>query len=63
MCKPLGKVELIPVPYVTENVRVNILLPVRKKEMSRVLGFLKQYSINVMEKKDITFLMLVSVRV
>uniref|UniRef100_A0A1B6C963 Hexosyltransferase n=1 Tax=Clastoptera arizonana TaxID=38151 RepID=A0A1B6C963_9HEMI len=59
VCKPLGKVELIPVPYVTENIRINILLPVRKQEISRILNFLKQYSINVMEKKDVTFLMFV----
>lgn len=57
--KSLGKVEMVPVPYVTENVRVHVIMPVKSTDIPRILTFLKQYSINAMEKKDLQFLMLV----
>lgn len=60
MCKPLGKVELIPVPYVTENTRVNIVLAVNENNREEVLRFIENYVIVCMEKKDKTHLMLVS---
>uniref|UniRef100_A0A1B6L696 Hexosyltransferase n=1 Tax=Graphocephala atropunctata TaxID=36148 RepID=A0A1B6L696_9HEMI len=57
--KSLGKVEMVPVPYVTENVRVHVVIPVLSSDSERIMTFLKQYSINAMEKKDLQFLMLV----
>ncbi|XP_046685952.1 chondroitin sulfate synthase 2-like [Homalodisca vitripennis] len=57
--KSLGKVEMVPVPYVTENVRVHVVIPVQSADSERIMTFLKQYSINAMEKKDLQFLMLV----
>ncbi|XP_054269456.1 chondroitin sulfate synthase 2 [Macrosteles quadrilineatus] len=57
--KSLGKVEMVPVPYVTENVRVHLIIPVRSSDQERILTFLKQYSVNAMEKKDLQFLMMV----
>lgn len=59
MFKALGKVEMIPVPYVTENVRVYVVIPVKSSDIEAVLTFLKLYSINAMEKKDLQLLMLV----
>lgn len=59
VCKPLGKIEILPVPYVTENRRINILLPVRVNDKSNVNKFLQQYKTVCLEKKEKTFLMLV----
>lgn len=58
--KLLGKVEMLSVPYVTENTRVHILLPVRVNEKEDALHFLKQYKQICIEKKEKTMLMLVS---
>lgn len=57
--KLLGKVEMLSVPYVTENTRVNILLPVHADEKEDVFRFLKQYKQICIDKKEKTMLMLV----
>ncbi|XP_044260141.1 chondroitin sulfate synthase 2 [Tribolium madens] len=59
VCKPLGKVELLPVPYVTENSRVTIILPVQESEVGAVMDFLQGYTNGIMDRKEKTFLMLV----
>ncbi|RZC42210.1 chondroitin sulfate synthase 2 [Asbolus verrucosus] len=58
VCKPLGKVEFVPVPYVTENSRVTIILPVQETEVEPALEFLQGYSSAIMDRKEKTFLML-----
>ncbi|KZC05455.1 Chondroitin sulfate synthase 2 [Dufourea novaeangliae] len=57
VCKPLGKVEILPVPYVTENTRVNIILIIDLSKKQVALDFLEQYAVDCMEKKYKTFLM------
>lgn len=57
--KLLGKVEMLSVPYVTENTRVHVLLPVRVNEKKDALNFLKQYKQICIDKKEKTMLMLV----
>lgn len=59
MCKPLGKVEMIPVPYVTENTRVNIIFPIQETEIAFAQDFLNTYESRIMDRKEKTFLMLV----
>ena len=59
MCKPLGKVEVVPMPYVTENVRVNLVLPVEEEFKLDAIKFMENYARICMEKRDKTFLMLV----
>lgn len=59
VCKPLGKVEILPVPYVTENTRINIILIVNLSKKQDALNFLEQYALDCMEKKYKTFLMMV----
>ncbi|KYB26915.1 chondroitin sulfate synthase 2 [Tribolium castaneum] len=59
VCKPLGKVELLPVPYVTENSRVTIILPVQETELEAIMDFLHGYTNTIMDRKEKTFLMLV----
>lgn len=51
--------ELVPVPYVTENTRVNMILAVGEANKQEVLKFMENYMTVCMEKKDKTFLMLV----
>lgn len=57
--KPLGRIEVVPVPYVTENTRVCLVLPVTLETKSMVARFIQQYNSICMDKKDKTFLMLV----
>lgn len=59
VCKPLGKVEFIPTPYVTENSRVNIILPVQEFEKAAAFDFFNSYVKSVIETKDKSFLLLV----
>lgn len=59
VCKPLGKVEILPVPYVTENTRINIILIINLSKKQDALNFLEQYALDCMEKKYKTFLMMV----
>lgn len=61
MSKLLGKVEMLTVPYVTENTRVHILLPVYTNEKEDAFRFLRQYKQICIDKKEKTMLMLVSV--
>lgn len=60
ICKPLGKVEILPVPYVTENARVNLILTINIFQKNESLDFMSYYAETCMEKKDKTFLMVVS---
>jgi hypothetical protein len=46
-------------PYVTENVRVNIILPVEPEYKLEAMKFMENYARICMEKRDKTFLMLV----
>lgn len=60
VCKPLGKVEIIPMPYVTENTRVNIIVIINLNKKQEALNFMDYYAQDCMEKKCKTFLMMVS---
>ncbi|XP_072746635.1 chondroitin sulfate synthase 2 [Anoplolepis gracilipes] len=59
VCKPLGKVEIIPVPYVTENTRINIIITINLNKKQDALNFMEHYAQDCMEKKYKTFLMMV----
>ncbi|KAF5291737.1 hypothetical protein FQA39_LY14225 [Lamprigera yunnana] len=61
VCKPLGKIEFIPAPYVTENVKVAILLPVQETEDHLAHQFLLKYDKVIMKRKEKVLLMLVLV--
>jgi len=43
LVRPLGVVELVPVPFVTENTRVHLILPVAIGDRDVVLAFLDSY--------------------
>lgn len=58
--KPLGHVEIVPSPYVTESTRVALLLPVFEYQLKEAMDFISHYEKTCMEHQDNTFLMLVS---
>ena len=41
--RPLSQVEIIPMPYVTESTKVNIILPVTVQEADSLTKFLGIY--------------------
>lgn len=57
--KPLGMVEIIPSPYVTESTRIAILLPTFEHQVDESMNFIGRYEKICMENLDNTFLMLV----
>ena len=57
--KPLGRVEIVPSPYVTESTRVALLLPTFEHQTKETLDFMAHYEKTCMEHQDNTFLMLV----
>ncbi|KAF5271137.1 hypothetical protein FQR65_LT17717 [Abscondita terminalis] len=59
VCKPLGKVEFVSAPYVTENVKVNVLLPVQENEDKVAREFLVRYDRVIMKRREKVLLMLV----
>lgn len=61
ICKPLGKVEILSVPYVTENARVNLILTANILQKNETLRFMSNYARTCMDKKDKTFLMVVRI--
>lgn len=57
--KPLGRVEIVPSPYVTESTRVALLLPTFEHQTKETMDFISHYEKTCMEHQDNTFLMLV----
>lgn len=57
--KPLGMVEIIPSPYVTESTKIAILLPTFEHQVQESLQFMARYEKTCMANQDNTFLMLV----
>lgn len=58
--KPLGHVEIVQSPYVTESTRISIILPVFEQQVDDSVDFVLRYNITCMSNKDNTLLMLVS---
>lgn len=57
--KPLGHIEVVPSPYVTESTRVALLLPTFEHQTKEATEFIAHYEKTCMEHQDNTFLMLV----
>lgn len=60
VCKLFGKAEILSVPYVTENTRINLILPVNNRKIDETIKFIEHYSNVCMKNKDKTSLMLVN---
>lgn len=58
--KPLGRVEVVPSPYVTESTRIAVLLPVFEDQLDTGMDFVRLYEKICMKNQDNTFLMIVS---
>ncbi|XP_064647695.1 chondroitin sulfate glucuronyltransferase-like [Lineus longissimus] len=54
--KPLGEVEIVPMPYVTENSRVNLILPVTLETKTSFTDFMEKYANIFMEVGENTYL-------
>ncbi|XP_053118518.1 chondroitin sulfate glucuronyltransferase isoform X2 [Hemicordylus capensis] len=52
LLRPLSKVELIPMPYVTEATRVQLVLPLTVQELDFVGNFLDTFAMNVLDTHD-----------
>lgn len=59
--KPIGKVEIVQSPYVTESTRIAMLLPAFEHQVDETAEFITLYEKTCMQQKDNTFLMLVLV--
>ncbi|XP_073702184.1 chondroitin sulfate synthase 2 [Garra rufa] len=59
LVRPLSRIEIIPMPYVTEATRVHIILPVTLQDREHVQHFLEVYATNAFEISEnavLTFL-------
>ncbi|XP_050044474.1 chondroitin sulfate glucuronyltransferase [Dermacentor andersoni] len=56
--RPLGKSEIIGMPYVTEHTRIIMVLFVKEKELDHVAVFIEEYAKSCLEKNDNTMLLL-----
>ncbi|XP_061613584.1 chondroitin sulfate glucuronyltransferase [Phyllopteryx taeniolatus] len=52
LLRPLSAVEIIPMPYVTEATRVQLILPITAQEREHVAAFLDTYAANVLDTHD-----------
>ncbi|KAH3714992.1 chondroitin sulfate glucuronyltransferase-like [Dreissena polymorpha] len=50
--RPLGKVELVPMPYVTENMMVNVILPLLPDEVGLFGVFIDSYARSCLQNKE-----------
>ncbi|XP_030047707.1 chondroitin sulfate glucuronyltransferase [Microcaecilia unicolor] len=52
LLRPLSKVEIIPMPYVTEATRVQIVLPLSVRDLDYVGNFLDVFAMNTLDTHD-----------
>ncbi|XP_055614160.1 chondroitin sulfate glucuronyltransferase [Uranotaenia lowii] len=57
--KPIGLIEIVPSPYVTESTRIAILLPTFEHQIREAMEFVEAYERVSMDNQDNTFLMLI----
>lgn len=62
LLRPLSYVEFVPMPYVTETSRVNLVLPVTSNEKDGVISFLDSYAQVCLESGDNAYLFVVFLR-
>ncbi|XP_014204721.1 chondroitin sulfate synthase 2 isoform X2 [Copidosoma floridanum] len=58
-CQPVGKVEILPAPYVTENSRINMVIIVDFRRITEAIRFLAHYANVCMDRKDKTSLTII----
>ncbi|XP_054415962.1 chondroitin sulfate glucuronyltransferase isoform X2 [Pongo abelii] len=61
LLRPLSRVEILPMPYVTEATRVQLVLPLLVAEAAAALAFLEAFAANVLEPREHALLTLLLV--
>ncbi|XP_044775921.1 chondroitin sulfate glucuronyltransferase isoform X2 [Neomonachus schauinslandi] len=61
LLRPLSRVEILPMPYVTEATRVQLVLPLPAAEAAAALAFLEAFAAGVLEPRDHALLTLLLV--
>ncbi|XP_014670346.1 PREDICTED: chondroitin sulfate synthase 2-like [Priapulus caudatus] len=61
LVRPLSHVEIVPMPYVTENTRVAVVLAARRSDRPRLAAFLRHYERTALAAGDNSVLMAVFV--
>ncbi|NWU92574.1 CHPF2 glucuronyltransferase, partial [Upupa epops] len=61
LVRPLSKVEIIPMPYVTEATRVQLVLPLTVQDLDYVANFLDVFAMNTLDTHDNALLTLLLV--
>ncbi|KAM4687726.1 chondroitin sulfate glucuronyltransferase-like [Discoglossus pictus] len=52
LLRPLGHVEILPMPYVTEATRVQLVLPLMPSDAGNVAGFLDAFATNILDPRE-----------
>ncbi|XP_033021428.1 chondroitin sulfate glucuronyltransferase [Lacerta agilis] len=52
LLRPLSQVEIIPMPYVTEATRLQLVLPLTVQELDFLGGFLDAFATNALDARD-----------
>ncbi|KAF7235596.1 Chondroitin sulfate glucuronyltransferase [Varanus komodoensis] len=52
LLRPLSKVEILPMPYVTEATRVQVVLPITVQELDFVGSFLDTFATNALDARE-----------
>ncbi|XP_069502119.1 chondroitin sulfate glucuronyltransferase [Ambystoma mexicanum] len=52
LLRPLSKMEIIPMPYVTEATRVQVILPLNVNDLDYVGNFLDVFAMNALDTRD-----------
>lgn len=61
LLRPLGKVEIVPMPYVTENSVIHLILPLYDDEVDQFDNFMHDFSTTVLDNSDNSYLHVVFV--
>lgn len=59
LVRPLGQVEIVPMPYVTETTRINLVLPVREEDKEGVGTFLDAYAHTCLDAQENSELLII----
>ncbi|XP_069585134.1 chondroitin sulfate glucuronyltransferase [Ranitomeya imitator] len=52
LLRPLGLVEILPMPYVTEATRVQLVLPLLTSDLGHIAGFLDAFATNLLDPQE-----------
>ena len=63
LLRPLGKVEIVPMPYVTETIKVNLIIPLFSNEIEEFGKFFHEFDQTVLQTQDESFLYVIFIYV